>query len=101
MPKQSLLKKFHIWRYKSISQKNFVYFLCILVGLLAGLATVTLKNITFAIEIALERGLIFSQNQLYFIFPVLGLLFVYLLNKYVFKKTVEPATPSFIKRAIP
>ncbi len=101
MPKQTLLKRFHIWRHKKVSQKNFVYFLCILVGLLAGLATVILRNLTFAIEGVLEKGLIFSQNQLYFILPVLGLLLVYLLNKYVFKKKVEPATPSFIKRAIP
>lgn len=101
MPKQTFLKRFHIWRYKSVSQKNFVYFLCILVGLLSGIATVILKNITFAIELALERGIVFSQNQLYFILPVIGLLLVYLLNKYVFKKKVEPATPSFIKRAIP
>ena len=101
MPKQSFLKRFHIWRYKSVSQKNFVYFLCILVGLLAGLATVLLRNLTFAIEMALEKGIIFSQNQLYFILPVIGLLFVYLLHKYVFKKAIVPATPSFIKRAIP
>ena len=101
MPKQSLLKRFHIWRYKNISQKNFVYILSVLVGLLAGLAAVTLKNITFFIQSLLEHGIIFSQNQLYFILPVLGLLFVYLLNKYVFKKVVANETPSFIKRAIP
>lgn len=69
--------------------------------MLAGLAAVTLKNITFAIQSALEGGIIFSENQLYFILPVLGLLFIYLLNKYIFKQTIENSTPSFIKRAIP
>jgi CIC family chloride channel protein len=101
MPIKPIFKQFHIWRYKNISQKNFVYLLSILVGLLAGLAAVILKNITFAIESVLEKGIAFSQNQLYFILPVLGLLLVYLLNKYVFKKATVPATPSFIKRAIP
>src|SRR5690606_14122969 len=96
-----ILKRFHIWRYKNISQKNFVYLLSILVGLLAGIAAVTLKNITFAIQTLLEQGIIFSKNQLYFVLPVLGLLFVYLLNKYVFKKKIETATPSYIKRAVP
>src|SRR5690606_17731649 len=61
----------------------------------------TLKNITFAIQTLLEQGIIFSKNQLYFVLPVLGLLFVYLLNKYVFKKKIETATPSYIKRAVP
>ncbi|HLT33849.1 MAG TPA: chloride channel protein [Aquaticitalea sp.] len=75
--------------------------LSILVGLLAGIAAVTLKNITFAIQTLLEQGIIFSKNQLYFVLPVLGLLFVYLLNKYVFKKKIETATPSYIKRAVP
>jgi len=101
MPVRPIIKRFHIWRYKNISQKNFVYILSILVGLLAGLAAVTLKNITYAIQSALEHGIIFSQNQLYFILPVLGLLFVYLLNKYIFKKKIELSTPSYIKRAIP
>jgi len=101
MALRPIIKRFHIWRYKNISLKNFVYLLSIVVGLLAGLAAVSLKNITYAIQSTLEHGIIFSQNQLYFILPILGLLFVYLLNKYVFKKKIEMATPSFIKRAIP
>ncbi|MGJ8591769.1 MAG: chloride channel protein [Aquaticitalea sp.] len=101
MALKPFVKRFHIWRYKNISLKNFVYILSASVGLLAGLAAVTLKNITYAIQSALEHGIIFSQNQLYFVLPVLGLLFVYLLNKYVFKKKIEIGTPSYIKRAIP
>lgn len=101
MALRPIIKRFHIWRYKNISIKNFIYLLSVLVGLLAGLAAVTLKNITFAIQSALEHGIIFSQNQLYFILPVLGLFFVYLLNKYIFKKKIETGTPAFIKRAIP
>jgi CIC family chloride channel protein len=101
MALRPIIKQFHVWRYKNISQKNFVYFLSTLVGLLAGLAAVTLKNITYTIESALEHGIIFSQNQLYFILPVLGLLLVYLINKFIFKKKIEIGTPSYIKRAIP
>jgi len=96
MPKKTLLKRFLIWRYKHISQKNFVFFLSILVGLLAGLAAVTLKNITFAIEAALEKGIAFSQNQLYFILPVIGLLLVYWFVKYVSKKPISHAIPSIL-----
>lgn len=101
MPISSLLKRIHIWRYKYISPKNFVFILSNIVGLLAGLAAVILKNITYAIQALLEKGIIFSKNQLYFILPVIGLLLVYLIKHYFFKKAMEPATPSFVKRAIP
>ncbi|WP_452223979.1 chloride channel protein [Lacinutrix chionoecetis] len=101
MPKKTLLKRLLIWRYKHISQKNFVYLLSVLVGLFAGIASVSLKNLTFTIQAALEKGIVFSQKQLYFILPFVGLLSVYLIKKYFFKKALQPATPAFIKRAIP
>ena len=72
---KTLIKQFLIWRYKHISQKNFVLFLSTFVGLLAGLAAVTLKNITYFIQNTLEKGIVFSENHLYFILPI------YLLNR--------------------
>ena len=96
MPKKTLLRRFLIWRYKHISEKNFTFILSAIVGLLAGLAAVTLKNITFAIEAILAKGIVFSQNQLYFILPVIGLLLVYLFVKYVSKKPIEHAIPSIL-----
>ena len=71
--KNKILKRIYKWRYKHISQKTFIYILSVVVGLLAGLASVTLKNITYFIEASLEKGIIFSSNQLYFILPIIGL----------------------------
>lgn len=96
MPKQSLLKRFFIWRLKHISEKTFTYILSGLVGLLAGLAAVTLRNITFTIEGALDNLAVFSKNQVYFILPVLGLFLVYLFVKYISKKNIEHAIPSIL-----
>ncbi len=90
-----------LWRYKHISQKNFVLLLSVFVGLSTGIAALTLKNITYSIQLFLEKGIVFSENQLYFILPFIGLLFVYLLRKYVFKKGMTPTVPPFIKRAVP
>ncbi|WOD45274.1 chloride channel protein [Hwangdonia lutea] len=101
MPIPYLLKRIHIWRYKYISPKNFVFILSVIVGLLAGLAAVILKNITYAIQALLEKGIVFSKNQLYFILPIVGLFLVFLFKQYFFKKAMKPATPAFIKRAIP
>lgn len=98
---KSTLKHVMIWRYKNISQKNFVLILSIFVGLSTGLAALTLKNITYSIQLFLKKGIVFSENQLYFILPFIGLLFVYLLRKYVFKKGMSPSVPPFIKRAVP
>ncbi|MDC6387768.1 chloride channel protein [Maribacter sp. PR1] len=98
MPTQnkSLLKRLLIWRYKNISQKTFIYILSVIVGLLAGLASVTLKNITYFIEASLEKGIIFSQNQLYFILPIIGLTLVYLYVKFVHKERLKHAVSSIL-----
>ncbi|GEQ85151.1 chloride channel protein [Patiriisocius marinistellae] len=75
--------------------------LSFIVGLLAGIVTLILKNITFTIHSLLEKGIVFTDYHLYFILPVVGLLLVYLLKKYVFRKELKPSIPSFIKRSIP
>jgi CIC family chloride channel protein len=96
MAKQHLLRRFFRWRYRHISEKNFILFLSVLVGLLAGLAAVFLKNITYAIEALLAREIVYSNNQLYFILPVIGLLLVFLFVKYVSKKPIDPAIPNIL-----
>ncbi|MDO1513121.1 chloride channel protein [Maribacter confluentis] len=94
--KNKLLKRIYKWRYKHISQKTFIYILSVVVGLLAGLASVTLKNITYFIEASLEKGIIFSSNQLYFILPIIGLTLVYLYVKYVHKEKLNHAVSSIL-----
>ncbi len=68
----------------------------IVVGFLAGLVSVTLKNVTYFIQSALEGGIVFSQNQLYFILPIIGLTLVYLYVKFVHKKPIQHAVSSII-----
>ena len=101
MPTKTFIKQILLWRYKYMSHKNFVYALSVAVGLLTGIAAVTLKNITFTIQKGLEKGISFSENQLYFILPVIGLFLVYLFTKYMFRKALKPSVPPFVKRAIP
>ncbi len=98
MPTQqkTLFTKLLKWRYKHISDKNFTHILSILVGLLAGLASVTLKNLTYFISSSLEKGIVFSSNQLYFILPIIGLTLVYLYVKYIYKEKIEHAVSSIL-----
>ena len=93
---KTLLRKFLKWRYKNISNKTFVQLMSVLVGFLAGLVAVTLKNVTYFIEALLEKGIIISQNQLYFILPVIGLTLVYLYVKYVNKHPLGHAVSSIL-----
>lgn len=94
--KNKILRRIYKWRYKHISQKTFIYILSVTVGLLAGLAAVTLKNITYFIEASLEKGIIFSSNQLYFILPIVGLTLVYLYVKYIHKEKLKHAVSSIL-----
>ncbi len=98
MPAESktLLTRFLKWRYKHISNKTFIHILSVLVGLLAGLAAVTLKNITYFIESLLEKGILFSNNGLYFILPIIGLTLVYLYVKFVHKEKLQNAISSIL-----
>lgn len=97
MPKKiNFFKRLLIWRYKHISEKNFLFLLSLVIGLLAGLVSVFIKNITFAIEAVFEKGIILSENSIYFILPIIGLLLVFLFVKYISKKPGEHAIPSIL-----
>ncbi|WP_297797666.1 chloride channel protein [uncultured Eudoraea sp.] len=92
----TLFTRFLKWRYKHISNKTFTQLMSVIVGFLAGLASVTLKNITYFIESLIEKGIVFSDQQLYFITPIVGLTLVYLYVKYVYKAKLEHAISSIL-----
>ncbi|MGX1928285.1 chloride channel protein [Flagellimonas sp. 2504JD4-2] len=94
--KKNWLTRFIKWRYKNISNRTFVHIMSIVVGFLAGLVSVTLKNVTYFIQSSLESGIVISQNQLYFVLPIVGLTLVYLYVKYVHKKPIQHAVSSII-----
>ena len=96
MTAKRLIKHILLLRYKYISQKNFVFLLAMLIGLLSGLVSVTIKNITYGIEWLLDHLAIVSRNSIYFILPMIGLWLVYLFVKYVSKQKVEHAIPSIL-----
>ncbi|MCV6631625.1 MAG: chloride channel protein, partial [Flavobacteriaceae bacterium] len=91
MNSRKVFTRFLKWRYKHISQKNFLFILSILVGFIAGLAAVTIKNITHYIQYILDKGIVFSQNQLYFVLPTIGLFLVYAYMKFILKKPMRNA----------
>ncbi len=86
---KDIFTKIHLWRYKHISERQFVYVLSILVGFLAGLGTLLLKNMTFFIESILDSSFIKGfKSSLFFIFPIIGLILVYYLKVKLIKKPI-------------
>ncbi|GGX24843.1 chloride channel protein [Aquimarina muelleri] len=91
--KKTLLYRILKWRYRHISDKNFILILSILVGFTAGLVSLLLKNITHLIQVVLQSDIISWQTSFYFVIPIIGLGIVYLFTKYIFKENVESAIP--------
>ena len=92
---KKLRKRFFKWRYKHITTQQFIYSLSILVGFLAGLGTVIIKNLTHFIQSILQDKMIVDyHHSLYFVFPLIGLVLVFLIQKYLIPKKIGHAIPS-------
>ena len=91
---KKLIYKFFRWRYKHISNEQFLNFISIIIGLLTGLAAVTIKNLTHLIQHGLEADFIHDLHRaLYFTFPIIGIGLVIIVIKYLIKKPVEDGVP--------
>lgn len=87
MKLNELLVKFLIWRLRHISNNNFILLLGGVVGLIAGLAAVTLKGSVHFIQNFLERNLDKTGiNYLYLGLPLIGILLTVLLAKHVLRE---------------
>lgn len=93
--KRTLLTRFLIWRLKHISHKQFIYIVSIVVGFLAGMAAVLIKNGTHFIQLLLEGKLIKEYHSaFYFIFPIIGLSLTYLLIIFIIKHRPTQGIPA-------
>jgi CIC family chloride channel protein len=91
----TIVRKILIWRYRHISERQFIYILSILVGFLAGIGAVVLKNLTHFFQHLLEGNLVRDYHHaFYFVFPIIGLTIVYLVIKYVIRNKVSHGIPS-------
>lgn len=93
--KKSLLTKFLVWRLKHIPNKQFIYIVSVIVGVLSGICAVAIKNFTHFIQLLLEGKLVEQYHTaFYFIFPLLGLLLVYIFIKYIIKRKITQGIPA-------
>lgn len=93
--KKNIITRFLIWKYKHLTERQFLYILSFITGLLAGISAVILKNITHSIQQLLEGNLISKIHEgFYFIFPFIGLYLTYLVIKKVIKRPISHGIPS-------
>ncbi|XLS29425.1 chloride channel protein [Flavobacteriaceae bacterium M23B6Z8] len=93
--KRSLLTRFLIWKAKHVSNKQFIAFLSIIIGILSGIGALLIKNFTHLIQLLLEGNLVrYYHAAFYFVFPIIGFSIVYLFIKYIIKARVSHGIPS-------
>lgn len=88
MPKKTLLKRFLIWRLKTISHRQFIMLLSLLVGVGSGLIAVFIKNTAHSLGDYLRdasRSTIWENYNL-LILPLIGIVASVLWIKYIVRK---------------
>ncbi len=91
----SLIKRFLIWRVRNIDDRKFIMFLSVVVGIIVGFAAVVIKNSVHFIQNLLTND--FAQqyhNYMYFAYPAIGILLVYIFTKYILKRPVGHGIPT-------
>nr|WP_262914742.1 chloride channel protein [Christiangramia lutea] len=90
-----MLHKFLNWKSRNLSHRQFLMIISAIIGFIAGICAVTIKNSTHFIQVLLKGDpFINYHNAFYFIFPVIGLLIVYLIIKFIIRRKIGQGIPS-------
>ncbi|WP_372649759.1 chloride channel protein [Draconibacterium sp.] len=83
------LNRLVAWRIAKIPEKNFLYLLSLIVGLLSGLAALLLKNlIHFVAEELTEVISVEGFNYLYLLYPFIGIMLTVLFVRYIIRDDI-------------
>ncbi len=77
MRRPSILGRFFIWKVKNTDHKYFLLVLSVIIGLLSGLAAVTLKTTVHYIGVFFTKSKVFDiqeENYYYLAYPLIGIL---------------------------
>ena len=78
------IRKLLIWRAGHIKDKQFIYILSIIIGLLSGIVAVVLKNAVHLVDYLLTNGISTVDDYLFFVYPLAGIVVTVLIVKFVF-----------------
>jgi CIC family chloride channel protein len=77
------------WRIAKIPEKNFIYLLSLFIGLLTGLAALTLKNLIHFVEVKITQWVtVDSISYWYLIYPMIGIFLTVIFVKFIIKDNI-------------
>ena len=79
--------RFLVWRLKHVSDNNFILIVAGLIGLIAGIAAVSLKTSVHFIQALLQKNTdLAGINYLYLGYPLIGIVLTVVIAKYLLKE---------------
>jgi len=91
-----LLTKFLIWRIRHVSTKNFILVLGGLIGIIGGVAAVTLKSAVHYLQELLFNLRTSYTEYIYLIFPFIGIALSYFVARKIFKERMGQGVTSIL-----
>ncbi|MDT0648578.1 chloride channel protein [Autumnicola edwardsiae] len=92
---KSVLLRFLNWKSRHLTHQQFLMFLSAIIGFIAGLGAVAIKNLTHFIQTLLQGKFIANYHDaFYFIFPIIGLFLTWLIIKFIFRRKVGHGIPT-------
>ncbi|KJF43853.1 chloride channel protein [Draconibacterium sediminis] len=83
------LNRLVAWRIAKIPEKNFLYLLSLIVGLLSGLAALLLKNLIHIVAEELTEVIsVEGFNYLYLLYPFIGIMLTVLFVRYIIRDDI-------------
>lgn len=91
------MTRFLLWRTKHINDRTFMMILGVVIGFLAGIAAVVIKNSVMFIKNLLTQNFsLSSENFLYFALPAIGIFLAVLFVKFILRDYVGHGIPSVL-----
>lgn len=92
-----ILRKIFKYRYRYLSDKQFVLILSVIVGISAGLGAVVIKNSVHFIQNFIRKiNIIQYSEYLYIILPAIGILLTLIFIKYILRQPIKHGIPSVL-----
>jgi len=88
------LERFLVWRSKNLKDKQFVYILSGVIGLISGLVAVVIKNTVHLVELILTTGISETDGYLYLIYPLVGILLTVIVVRMLLRAEVGHGIPN-------
>ncbi len=94
---KKIINSFNLWRLKNISDKNFIYILSILTGIIGGIVVAIIKDSVHIVRnlltghFSIEYG-----NYMFIIYPAIGITLTVLFIRYVLRNWLGHGIPKVL-----